>query len=170
MPRVFNSFSYMHSLPIPFSPSLKIASYKFHLFFFLFFLLVKTEFQGTWDAGSFLMGKQAWVVQKVKTVRVSWKSWMCLTDFSHKIPNSGLGPLFWSIQERAGCGKKSCSPGGLRWAEAWLLLLPTVPASATFPSCFPAVFSTLSPVKHLEHAYQALWSVLLSCNFQWIYK
>lgn len=47
-----------------------------------------------------LMGKQAWVVQKVKTARISWKSRMCLTDLSHKILNSGLGVLFWSIQER----------------------------------------------------------------------
>lgn len=53
VPRVFKSFPCVTSLPIPFSPSLKIASYMFYLFFYFYFLLVKAEFQETWDAGSY---------------------------------------------------------------------------------------------------------------------
>lgn len=102
VPRVFNSFPYVPSLPIPFSPSLKTASYTFYLFvYFYFFFLVKTGEHGM----QILMWKQAWLLQKVKTIGGNWKSRMCLTHLRHKIPNSALGPLFWSVQERGAVGR-----------------------------------------------------------------
>lgn len=166
VPRVFKSFPCVTSLPIPFSPSLKIASYTFSLFFFTFiFCWWKQSFRK--HGMQVLTGKQAGAVQKVKTIRVSWKSWMCLTDLGHKILNSGLRPLFWSIQERGlreeilFTRRPQMSRGTTSAASP-----PHSSSSATFPSPFPAVFSRLSPAENLEYVYCALWSVLLSCNCQ----